>query len=118
MDSEQRFHKSGLKPTPNHFKQGSNRSMLYDDTPSGYDDIEEPEIDNILNLCSIQSLGSRSGDQNKGVYFDVTKFVPTGMKVSFTEKGGSLYIAHTVNEFAIKVLKRKVDLVIFQCMLR
>lgn len=118
MNTDQRFPGLGLYSTSDHFKQGSNQSQPFGDDPSSYDDLEEPEIDNILNLCSIQSGVNKGSAHNKSSYFDVTKFVPTGMKVRFTEKGGSLYIAHTVNEFAIKVLKRKVDLVIFQCMLR
>lgn len=70
-------------------------------------------LENVLSLNT-----TKRGQSNNSEYFDVSKFVPKGMHPKFTEKGGSLYIAHSVNEFAIKVLKRKVDLVIFQCFLR
>lgn len=83
-----------------------------------YDDIEEPSLDNLIDLCSFRPASNKTSAPDAHRFFDVTKFVPRGVKVQFTEKGGSLFIAHTINEFAIKVLRRKVDLVIFQCMLR
>ena len=50
--------------------------------------------------------------------FDVRKYLPPGIKVDLVEKGGALFIPHRINEFAVKVLKKKVSLLVFQCMLR
>lgn len=50
--------------------------------------------------------------------FDVTRYLPPGVQAQFVERGGSLFIPHRINEFAIKIVKRRVDLVCFQCCLR
>lgn len=51
-------------------------------------------------------------------YFDVRPYLPPGASVNLVERGGVLYVPHRINEFAIKVVKRKVDLVVFQCLIR
>ena len=50
--------------------------------------------------------------------FDVTRYLPPGVQVQLVERGGALFIPHRINEFAVKIVKRRVDLVCFQCCLR
>lgn len=50
--------------------------------------------------------------------FDVSRYLPPGVHAQFVERGGALFIPHRINEFAVKIVKRRVDLVCFQCCLR
>lgn len=50
--------------------------------------------------------------------FDVSHYLPPGVQAQFVERGGALFIPHRINEFAVKIVKRRVDLVCFQCCLR
>lgn len=125
---EQRAEQSVINKTLNQYDQYSNTPLINttsgqndnrsSEEESSYDDLEEPSLDNLIDLCSFLPEKNKTSNQNDNRFFDVSKFVPKGVKVEFTEKGGSLFIAHTINEFAIKVLRRKTDLVVFQCMLR
>ncbi len=51
--------------------------------------------------------------------FDVARFMPVGLTVEFCEKSeGSFMIPHKIYEFAHKAIGKKVELLVFHCLLR
>ena len=51
-------------------------------------------------------------------FFDVGPYLPMGVQVDLVERGGWLMNPHVINEFAHKVIRKKEELVIFNCLLR
>lgn len=70
----------------------------------------------VIDLSLFQADPYRPAlDQNA---FDVSRYLPPGVNAQFVERGGALFVPHRINEFAVKIVKRRVDLVCFQCCLR
>ncbi|QDK44626.1 hypothetical protein DOM22_05345 [Bdellovibrio sp. ZAP7] len=80
-------------------------------------ELKNPTSD-IIDLRRYQAeIKSISGQKDLS-HFDVSKYLPPGIKVDFIEKGGALFVPHRINEFSVKVIRRKIDLIVFQCILR
>lgn len=75
-------------------------------------------IPRVIDLRAYNSQIEQTSDQFDPSYFDVARYLPPGIHVKLVEKGGALFVPHRLNEFAIKVVRKKVDLVVFQCMIR
>jgi len=74
-------------------------------------------ISDQIDLSSIQAELDSLPSKSNG--FDVEIYLPPGVQVEFVEKGtGALFTPHRINEFSIKVVKHKVALIVFQCILR
>jgi hypothetical protein len=72
----------------------------------------------VIELRPKKPEANTDSDQNSPTEFNVHQYAPPGAIINLTEKAGSLFLPHVLNQFAIQAIHRKSDLIIFQCLVR
>lgn len=80
--------------------------------------IDTNPVSDLIELRPNRPETNMASDQNGPPSFDVQKYAPPGVTVNLTEKAGSLFLPHVLNQFAVQAIARKADLIIFQCLVR
>ncbi|MGE4232039.1 MAG: hypothetical protein AB7F43_01805 [Bacteriovoracia bacterium] len=71
-----------------------------------------------LPPSEIKTISDETNPRSKQTGFDVWQFVPKGREVELVEKDGNFHIPHKIYEFVHKVIETKMEILVFDCLLR